>query len=239
MTVCVQWMFDDAVTDTRAPRIDVTRRFPARPSALVVVLHGGQSTGHQRPHRLRPAYLRMVPIARMLAGALRADGVGVGLLRYRYRGWNGAQRDAYQDTERVLDELSDRYSGAATVLVGHSMGGRAALHAAGHPSVRAVCALAPWLEDSDPVDQLSGRALLIVHGAQDRMTDPRQSYSYALRARDVATRVARFEIPEEGHAMLRERRTWATLTRRFVAGELGVEPLAPELDEAYRLGPTS
>ncbi len=215
------------------------RRFPARPSALVVVLHGGQSVSLQRPHRLRPAYLRMVPIAHMLEGALRADGVGVGLLRYRYRGWNGAQRDAYQDTERVLDEMSLRHPGVPAVLVGHSMGGRAALHAAGHPSVRAVCALAPWLDGSDPVDQLSGRALLIVHGVEDRMTDPRQSYSYAVRARDVATRVARFEIAGEGHAMLRERHTWSTLTRRFVAGELGTEPLAPELDEAYRLGPTS
>lgn len=42
--------------------------------------------------------------------------------------------------------------------VGAHARGRAALSAAGAPNVTAVCALAPWLDGSDPVRQLVGRA---------------------------------------------------------------------------------
>ncbi|WP_438949092.1 LLM class flavin-dependent oxidoreductase, partial [Streptomyces harbinensis] len=40
--------------------------------------------------------------------------------------------------------LAARLGPVPVVLVGHSMGGRAALRAAGHPAVTGVVALAPW-----------------------------------------------------------------------------------------------
>jgi dienelactone hydrolase len=114
------------------------------------------------------------------------------------------------------------------------MGARAALLAAGAPTVTAVCALAPWVESSDPVRQLVGRAVLIAHGDRDRITDPAGSLAYAARARAVTPKVCRFELPGDGHAMLRRRHDWADLTRRFVLGELGLEPVDPLIWNAYR-----
>ncbi len=59
--------------------------------AVALVLHGGQETSKDRAHRLRPAYLRMLPFARDLRRAGRDAGLAVWALRYRYRGWNAPE----------------------------------------------------------------------------------------------------------------------------------------------------
>ncbi|MBW0104743.1 alpha/beta hydrolase, partial [Pseudonocardia sp. KRD291] len=198
--------------------------------------------------RRRLTYWRMVPFARMLERAGRGHrrdgapaggtGVAVYLLRYRYRGWNGTAMDAFRDASWAVGEVTRRHPGRPVALLGHSMGGRAVLRAAGEgsvfptppaspaavPRVVAVCALAPWLE-GDPVEQLAGRSVLIAHGDRERMTDPAASFDYAVRARRVTDRVARFDVHGDGHAMLRRPTDWSSLVRRFVLGELGVEPL--------------
>jgi dienelactone hydrolase len=222
------------VPDTRQPGTRPVGPRPENPAALVLVLHGGRAHGHGRAHPLRLAYLRMLPFARLLAAAGSAHGLEVQMVRYRYRGWNAPAGDARRDTEWALERARDRHPHAPVVLLGHSMGGRAALLAAGHPSVRAVCALAPWLEGPDPVRQLAGRTVLLAHGDQDRVTDPDRSYAYALRARQVSDRVCRFDVPGDGHAMLRRRRDWNLLVRRFVLGELGIEPMDPSITNALR-----
>jgi dienelactone hydrolase len=154
------------------------------------------------------------------------------MVGYRYRGWNGPAMDAKQDALWALEQAQRRHPGTPVVLVGHSMGARAAVHAGGHPAVRAVCALAPWLDGTDPVDQLADRTVLIAHGDQDTMTDPRESYAFAVRAKRVTDRVCRFEVHGEGHAMLRRARDWHTLVCRFVLGEMGIEPPDPEITNA-------
>jgi dienelactone hydrolase len=216
------------------PGLQPFGRRPERPAAVLLVLHGGSATGRGRAHPLRLAYLRMVPVVRALARATEPANVAVSMLRYRIRGWNGDAADALRDTELVLDRLAERHPGVPVALVGHSMGARAALLAAGAPTVTAVCALAPWVESSDPVRQLVGRAVLIAHGDRDRITDPAGSLAYAARARAVTPKVCRFELPGDGHAMLRRRHDWADLTRRFVLGELGLEPVDPLVWNAYR-----
>jgi dienelactone hydrolase len=218
----------------REPGLLPVGRPPQAVSALVLVLPGGRAHGRGRAHRLRLAYRRMLPFARLLADAGRDRGVAVRMVRYRPPGWNGPHRDPVRDTRWALDEVARQHPGAPVVLLGHSMGGRAALHAAGHPAVRAVCALAPWLDGTDPVDQLAGRSLLIAHGDQERMTDPAQSYAYAVRAKAVTDRVCRFDVLGDGHAMLRRARDWNALVRRYVLGELGVEPADPEIAAAMR-----
>ncbi len=216
--------------NSRLPRIEPVGHVPAAPPGVVLVLHGGRSHSRESGERKRLTYRRMALFARMLAGA----GPAVYLLRYRYRGWNAPARDALRDARWALDELARRHPDVPIVLLGHSMGGRAALGAADAAGVVAVCALAPWLDESDPVDQLAGRAVLIAHGDREHWTDPQASYAYAVRAKRVTDRICRFDVPGAGHFMVRRAGDWAWLVRRFVLGMLDIEPEDPEIANALR-----
>ncbi|WP_103354690.1 alpha/beta hydrolase [Amycolatopsis sp. CA-128772] len=192
-------------------------RWPARgrTEAVVLVLHGGaeRGTGAVPPWKL--AHLRMVPMARALHRAGRKNGVEVRLLRNRRYGWNAPAEDPVGDARWALDRIRAEHPGLPVVLVGHSMGARVALRVADDPAVRGVCALAPWTPRGEPVDAVAGRSVLIVHGTRDRMTSPAESHAFAERAALVAARVARFEIANEGHAMLRRAGVWTRLTVAF------------------------
>jgi acetyl esterase/lipase len=218
------------VPDDRLPRLEPVGPEPDPPRAIVLVLHGGRAHSRTPGDRLGLAYLRMLPIARLLAGPGRA----VFLLRYRYRGWNAPAKDALADAHWAIAELERLFPGLPVVLVGHSMGGRAALGAAGAGCVTAVCALAPWLDGSDPVTQLDGRTVLIAHGDRERYTDPRESYAFALRAKDRGVRICRFDVPGAGHFMLSRVGDWHSLIHRFVLGVLGIEPEDPMITNALR-----
>lgn len=191
-------------------------------TAVALVLHGGQETSKARAHGLRPAYLRMLPFARDLRWAGRQGGLAVWALRNRYRGWNAPDLDPVADARWALGEIRHAHPAAPVVLVGHSMGGRVALHVADDPAVTAVCALAPWTPEGDAVGQLAGRTVLIAHGDRDTLTNPGLSHAYAVRAKEVTDAVCRFDVREEGHAMLRRAREWRLLVRRFTLGVLGI-----------------
>lgn len=222
----------DPSDDETLPRLETFGPVPTAPDGVVLVLHGGRSVSRD-PARRGLAYLRMLPFAR----AVGTPRTAVHLLRYRYRGWNGPARDALHDAEWAVAQAGRLHPGAPIVLVGHSMGGRAALGAAGGQDVAAVCGLAPWLGADDPVDQLAGRSVLIAHGDRERTTDPAESYAYAVRAAAVTDRICRFEVHGDGHAMLRRARDWTSLVRRFVLGELGIEPEDPEIANAMQEPP--
>jgi dienelactone hydrolase len=200
-----------------------------RTQAVVLVLHGGAevSTSPVPPWRL--AFLRMVPLARALHRAGRAHGVEVRLLRNRRYGWNAPAEDPIQDARRALKRIRAEHPGLPIVLVGHSMGARVALRVADDPAVRGVCALAPWTPRGEPVDAVAGRSVLIVHGIRDRMTSPAESHAFSERAEAVAARVARFEIANEGHAMLRRAPVWTRLMSAFT-----MEVLAGSADDELR-----
>jgi alpha-beta hydrolase superfamily lysophospholipase len=211
------------------PRYEPVGTPPDAPRAAVLVLHGGRAHSRESGERKRLAYLRMLPFGRDLH---QHAGLAVFMLRYRFRGWNAPANDAQRDAEWALAELAKAHPGLPVVLVGHSMGGRAALRAAGEPNVTAVCALAPWLDGSDPVEQLAGRTVLIAHGNREHWTDPRQSFDYAVRAKRVTERIARFDVPGAGHFMISRSGDWTSLVRRFVLGVTGIEPEDPEIANA-------
>jgi alpha-beta hydrolase superfamily lysophospholipase len=200
--------------DEAEPVVSV-RRARGRTRAVALVLHGGAEFGTAAVPPWKLAYLRMVPLARALRRAGGAHGLEVRLLRNRRYGWNGAAEDPLPDTRRALERIRAEHPGLPVVLVGHSMGGRVALRVADDPAVVGVCALAPWTPAGEPVEAVAGRSVLIVHGTRDRMTSPRESHAFAERAGAVATRVARFEIGGEGHAMLRRSAVWTRLVCAF------------------------
>ncbi|MFD9896160.1 alpha/beta hydrolase [Amycolatopsis sp. NPDC059027] len=196
------------------PRQSVWRA-RGRTRAVVLVLHGGAEHGFGGVPPWRLAYLRMVPLARALHRAGRDHGVEVRLLRNSRYGWNGAAEHPIPDARWALARVREEHPGVPVVLVGHSMGGRVALRVADDPAVRGVCALAPWTPLGEPVDALAGRDVLIAHGTRDRMTDPGESHAYAERAGTVAARLVRFEVTNEGHAMVRRAPVWTRLMCAF------------------------
>ncbi|MBB4684550.1 alpha/beta hydrolase [Amycolatopsis jiangsuensis] len=198
--------------------------------AVALVLHGGAEHGTAQVRPWRLAYLRMVPLARALHRAGRADGLEVLLLRNRLYGWNAPAENPVPDARWALERIHADHPGVPVVLVGHSMGGRVALRVADDPAVLGVCALAPWTPPGEPVDAVRGRSVLIVHGTRDRMTSPAASYAFAARARAVAERVVRYEIAGEGHAMLRRPAVWTRLMCAFTRELTG----AGEKDETFR-----
>jgi hypothetical protein len=85
------------------------------------------------------------------------------------------------------------------------------------------------------VHHLTGRTVMLVHGARDRVTDPARSLELARRAQEAAARVCRFEIARAGHTMLDRLPLWHGLTRRFVLGVLGLEPMDERIEAALAL----
>jgi dienelactone hydrolase len=201
--------------------------------AVALVLHGGRAHSAARTHAGQLAYRRMAPFARSVHRACRDQGAAVWLLRNRVRGWNEPALDPVTDATWALRRIAEEHPGVPVLLIGHSMGARAALRVAGTDGVRAVCALAPWVEPGEPVAQLAGRDVLIAHGTKDTWTDRGESFRYAVRASAV-TRVTRFEVTGSGHPMLTRAGDWHRLVALFARHELGdPQPLlADVLDPA-------
>lgn len=213
------------VSRTRAPR------------ALALVLHGGKvrSDALTKPWQL--AVLRMAPFAAALRRAGGAE-LAVAMVRFRARGWNADSSSAgavepprVADVTDALAILGERLGDLPTALLGHSMGGRAALLAGGHARVRAVVGVAPWVEANDPVEQLAGRDVLLMHGESDRVTDQRASRALADRAARIGARTSFVGIAGGDHAMLHRARLWHRLAAGYTAAVL--------LGTASRPGPVA
>ena len=194
--------------------------FPRRPgappvSAAVLLAHGGrsQSTAPVTPYQ--PAVLRMIPIAGAIKRALPGGATVVSRPLYQLRGWNGDLASPVADLTAAVDQLGQEFGPIPVVLIGHSMGARAAMRVAGHPRVIAVAGLAPWLPPGEPVDQLAGRPVLLAQATTDRITSPADTWAFAERARAVTT-VATIEVQHGDHAMLRRAQLWHRIAIEFV-----------------------
>ncbi|WP_317445036.1 alpha/beta hydrolase [Streptomyces collinus] len=215
---------------------------PTAVSGAVLLLPGGEEVSARRPSLVRsPGLVRS--LGRRFARAGRAEGLAVHTVHYRYRGWNGGQAHLAADAEWAADEIVRRYGDVPVCLAGLDMGGRAALRAGGHEAVNSVVALAPWLPDEDvaapaePVRQLVGRRVLIVHGTNDERTDPELSFRLAERAKKANRDVCRFEVHSDGHALHQHRDEVLSLAVDFAMGALFGSPVSRPVEDALAAPP--
>lgn len=201
-----------------SPRL-ITTRLPRTPDAVALVLHGGGAREHGvavSPAQL--SVLRMVPVAGRLARAGHRR-LAVFRLLNSTRGWDTHHTPA-QDARWALDEIAERLGARLpTALVGHSLGGRAALLAGDAPGVETVVALNPWVLPDDAVD-LTGRRVLVVHGTEDRVADPARARTVAETLARTATSVGLVDVEGGKHAMLHRGREFESLATDFVTATL-------------------
>ncbi len=205
----------------------VAAHVPRDPEGVVLVLHGGASRAeHATVSPAQLSVLRMVPVAGRIARAGRRR-LAVYRLLNSHRGWDSTTTPV-MDVARALGEVEESLGSLPAALVGHSLGGRAALLAADRPGVRTVVALNPWVYPSDGVD-LPGRRVLVVHGTDDRVASPQRSDAVARRLSATA-RVGYVTVPGGRHAMLRHGRTFERYAAEFVTATLlGTEPTSPAI----------
>ncbi|MBB2986050.1 alpha/beta fold hydrolase [Terracoccus luteus] len=203
---------------------------PAHPTGLVLVLHGGGARpGVARVSPAQLSVLRMVPVAARVARAGR-DRLVVQRLLNSSRGWD-AGHTPVDDVRWALDRAEERFGELPVCLVGHSLGGRAAILAAEHPSVRSVVALATWVYPQEGRLDLAGRRVLLVHGDADRVASPAAS---AAVARDLARTadVAYVTVTGGKHAMLGRHSVFDGLAAEWASATLPGRP--PDITD----GPT-
>jgi pimeloyl-ACP methyl ester carboxylesterase len=190
-------------TETHWTRYDAG----VRPEALVLMLHGGKDRGQQLVDGRSLSWRRSASMQREVARRFQAAGASTWLLRFARRGWNGGA-DRIEDARRALDDVRRELGDVPVVLLGHSMGGRTAVHVADDPSVRGVVALAPWLPRGESVAALAGKKLYAAHGRRDRITSARATAEYVPRAAQVATVAELTDMGRVGHYLLRDRERW-------------------------------
>jgi dienelactone hydrolase len=190
--------------------------------AVVVMLHGGRAESLELSEPKHLSSRRMLPFAWSLRRRGAAHGVAVWRVRYRVRGWNGEERSPVADARWALDRVREQHGDVPVVLFGHSMGGRTAVNVLDDPQVKAALLLAPWLPH-EPIEGARDKSVLVVHGAVDKWTSPRQSREWAEKARPLARVVTYIQLKRTGHFMLRRARLWTDLAVGFSLTELGVD----------------
>ncbi|NHA68632.1 alpha/beta hydrolase [Phycicoccus flavus] len=210
---------------------------PRDPEAVAVALHGGGSRGDRVP--VSPAQLsvlRMVPVAARLA---RTGGrrLAVRRLLNSARGWSGRPTPV-DDARWALDQVTDELGDVPVALVGHSLGGRAALLAADDERVRSVVGLATWLAPDDPVGALRGRDVLLVHGDADRVARIGPAEAVASRL-STTTRAGLVRVRGGSHSMLRHHDDFDGLAARWVASTMLGDPPGPTLGRILEAGERS
>ncbi|MFF0422875.1 alpha/beta hydrolase [Streptomyces sp. NPDC004520] len=231
-------------SETRRPRLGRpvgVSRTAAEVGGVVLLLPDGEPESARRASPR--AHAAMIPLGRELARAGRSEGLAVHVVHYRARGWNGTDAALMRDTTWAVAEAVRLYGDVPLCLVGHGMGARAALRAAGHPAVGAVLALAPWLPEDDvaaepePVRQLVGRKVLLVHGTNDARTDPELSFRFAERAKKANRDTCRFEVHSDGHTLRQYAAEVRALAADFVLGTLFARPVTRPVTDAMAAPP--
>ncbi|MEV6028747.1 alpha/beta hydrolase [Streptomyces sp. NPDC052036] len=215
---------------------------PTTVSGAVLLLPGCDEISARRPSALL-ATASVHTLGRRLARAGHGEGLITHVVHYRYGGWNGSEAHPARDAAWAADEVVRRHGDVPVCLIGVGMGGRAALRAAGHSAVVSALAMSPWLPEEDmaaspePVKQLVGRRVLIVHGTNDERTDPELSFRLAARSKKANRDICRFEVHTDGHGLRQYRSEVHALAQDFVMGTLFGRPFSRPVEDALAAPP--
>lgn len=174
------------------------------------MLHGG-AENDRRPVDGRSLSLRR---AQWLRTAIRPGmvkaGIALCLLRFEVRGWNAGSGEPapVADARWALDRVREEYGDLPVVLLGHSMGGRTAIHVADDRSVVGVVGLAPWFPPGEPVRGLTDVHLVAAHGRRDRITSAGATRQLLARAEPLAASTKFIDMGFVGHYLLQGVRRW-------------------------------
>jgi alpha-beta hydrolase superfamily lysophospholipase len=172
--------------------------------------------------RVSPAQLsvlRMVPIAHRVVRAGQGELAVLRLLNST-RGWD-ASHTPVDDVRWALAQVAERFGADLPVsLVGHSLGGRAALLAAPSDQVVSAVALNPWVYPNEGRLDYTRRRVLIVHGEDDRVARPGNAAAVARDVAHTAARIGYVSVEGGSHAMLRRHEVFEGLAADFVAATL-------------------
>jgi len=162
--------------------------------------------------------VRMVPIARRIAREGRDELAVFRLLNSR-RGWD-THHTPVRDAHWALDQIAERLGQDVPIcLVGHSLGGRAAILTADRSEVRGAVALAPYVYPTDIPHRLAGQRILVVHGSEDRIASPNRAYELTQRL-GALTPAAYVLVQNAKHAMLARHGVFSRLAAEFATAAL-------------------
>lgn len=183
------------------------------------MLHGGASRRENvmvSPTQL--SVVRMVPIAKKIAREGKGELAVFRLLNSR-RGWDSTHTPVH-DARWALQQMANRLGeGLPTCLIGHSLGGRAAILTADRPEVKGAVALAPWVYPTDLPTRLAGQRILIVHGSKDRIASPKRAFELSRRLSGL-TPTAFVLVEGAKHAMLGRHAIFSTLAAEWATATL-------------------
>jgi pimeloyl-ACP methyl ester carboxylesterase len=174
---------------------------------MILMLHGGKDRSQRLVTGRSASWRRSQLMQRSIARRAREQGLSTWLLRYGLTGWNDqAAPSPVPDARWALAQIE-----VPVVLVGHSMGARAAVRVADDPNVVGVVALAPWFPPGEPVETLRGKALVAAHGRADRITSYAATREYVERAGEVASSAELVDMGDVGHYLVRRAAAWNSL----------------------------
>lgn len=214
----------------------VATRAPRRPDGVVLLVHGGAAREDRTAvSPYQPSVLRMIPIARRIASAGRGR-LAVFRLLNSTRGWD-TRHTPVDDLRWALERVRERYGAhVPACLVGHSLGGRAVLLAAGTPGVRSVVALNPWVYATEGRHDAGGRRILVVHGSADRVADLSRALAVATNLRRTAD-VGVLTVRDGTHSMLRHRSVFDRAAADFARATLLGDEVGGAVGEVLAGGP--
>lgn len=196
------------------------------PRGLVLMLHGGRADGTGVVDDRSASWRRSRWMMDQVADRFASSGAGVWLLRYGVRGWNArtaSPPSPVPDARWALEQVRREHGDLPVVLLGHSMGGRAAVAVADEPGVVGVVALAPWLPPGEPHEALRGKHLAAAHGRTDKITSLRQTQAFCRAAEGVAAGVELHDMGRVGHYMFRRVPAWNHFAVSRSLAQLGLQ----------------